>query len=179
MIRIGALVLWATLLATPAMADAPPEPPGYRLENYRSPTPRTLAGAGTLTADEAAALWTRKGAVFIDVMLQPPRPGNLPAETLWRPPPRDSIPGAVWLPNVGFGEIAPETDAYFRRGLAHATDNDPSRPIVLFCMRDCWMSWNAAKRAMSYGYTSVYWFADGTDGWKESGLDLARVAPAP
>ena len=179
MIRIGCLMLCATLLMVPAWAEAPPEPAGYRLENYRSPTPRTLAGATTLAADEAAALWRQKGAVFIDVMPQPPRPATLPAETLWRPPPRDSIPGAIWLPNVGFGEIAPETEAYFRRGLAHATDNDPSRPIVLFCMRNCWMSWNAAKRALTYGYTSVYWFADGTDGWKESGLDLARVAPTP
>ena len=82
----------------------------------------------------------------------------------------DSIPGAVWLPNVGFGELAPETEAYFRAGLARATGSDLHRPIVIFCMRDCWMSWNAAKRALGFGYTGVHWFPDGTDGWTESGI---------
>jgi PQQ-dependent catabolism-associated CXXCW motif protein len=58
------------------------------------------------------------------------------------------------------------TQAYFRRGLAAATGNEPSHPLVFFCLRHCWMSWNAAKRAIDDGYTSVSWFADGTDGWK-------------
>jgi PQQ-dependent catabolism-associated CXXCW motif protein len=169
----------AALALGPALADVVVEPPGYRLENYRSPTPATLAGAKVLSPREAIALWEAKGAVFIDVMPQPPRPHQLPPGTIWRDPSRDSIPGALWLPNVGFGEIAPETEAYFRAGLARATGRDPSRPIVIFCMRDCWMSWNAAKRALSYGYVSVYWFPDGTDGFSESGLPLARVERAP
>jgi PQQ-dependent catabolism-associated CXXCW motif protein len=67
---------------------------------------------------------------------------------------------------------------YFRQGLASATGQRHERPIVLFCMRDCWMSWNAGKRALSYGYRMVYWFPDGTDGWKEAGLPLERVEPA-
>jgi PQQ-dependent catabolism-associated CXXCW motif protein len=176
---LAALALSIAFGAAAHGADAPPEPASYRLDNYRAPTPTTLAGAPALTTAEAADLWRRKAAAFIDVLPQPPRPASLPADTLWRPAPRDSIPGAIWLPNVGFGEIAPETDAYFRRGLASATGNDPSRSIVLFCMRDCWMSWNAAKRARSYGYQAVRWYADGTDGWKESGLALARAEPAP
>lgn len=162
----------------PASLPVPPEPPGYRLETYRAPTPATVLGAPALNTDEAVELWRAKAAVFVDVMPQPPRPAHLPADVLWRQPSRDSIPGSVWLPNVGYGELTPETDAYFRRSLAAATGGDPSRPIVLFCMRHCWMSWNAAKRALSYGYTSVRWFSDGTDGWKESGLDLARIEPS-
>jgi len=177
--RLAVLALSIALGAGAHAADTSPEPAGYRLDNYRAPTPKTLAGAPALTTAEAADLWRRKAAVFIDVLPQPPRPINLPADALWRPAPRESIPGAIWLPNVGFGEIAPETDAYFRRGLAAATENDRSRPVVLFCLRDCWMSWNAARRALSYGYGEIRWYADGTDGWKESGLALARVEPAP
>jgi PQQ-dependent catabolism-associated CXXCW motif protein len=176
--RLRAGIALAVLLLGPALAPIPPEPPGYRTEDYRSPTPATLTGATAIGSAEAVALWSGKAAVFIDVMPQPPRPANLPAGTLWRQPPRESIPGAIWLPNVGFGELAPETEAYFRHGLAAATGNDPSRPVVIFCMRDCWMSWNAAKRALSYGYTAVYWFSDGTDGWRAAGQSLVQVEPA-
>jgi PQQ-dependent catabolism-associated CXXCW motif protein len=132
-----------------------------------------------LGTDEAGALWQRQAAVFVDVMPQPPKPANLPSGTLWRDPPRSSIPGAVWLPNVGFGEIAAETDAYFQRGLGAATGSDRTRPLVFFCERNCWMSWNAAKRAMTYGYSAVHWYPDGTDGWREAGLPLDRVERTP
>ena len=39
------------------------------------------------------------------------------------------------------------------------------------------MSWNAAKRALTYGYTNVSWFPDGTDGWQEIGLPVVDVKP--
>jgi rhodanese-related sulfurtransferase len=35
------------------------------------------------------------------------------------------------------------------------------------------MSWNAAKRALSYGYTNVAWYPEGTDGWQRANLPLA------
>jgi PQQ-dependent catabolism-associated CXXCW motif protein len=177
-VRLLALATLLSAPSLPAAAQAPLEPTEYRLENYRAPTPATLFGTPTLTTPAAVKLWEDKAAIFIDVLPQPPRPANLPPEVIWRPPPRDSIPGAVWLPNVGFGVIAPETDEYFRRALAELTGSDRNRSIVLFCMRDCWMSWNAAKRAMSYGYTAVHWYADGTEGWRESGRNLTRVQPA-
>ena len=44
------------------------------------------------------------------------------------------------------------------------------------------MSWNAAKRAATeLGYTDVYWYPEGVQGWKEAGLDLepAREFPMP
>ena len=62
---------------------------------------------------------------------------------------------------------APRPSSYFRRGLEAATKGDLSKPIVLFCQRECWMSWNAAKRALAFGYRRVFWFPDGSDGWSE------------
>ena len=41
------------------------------------------------------------------------------------------------------------------------------------------MSWNAAKRAISYGYSNVHWYPEGTDGWAEAGLPLAGAEPVP
>jgi PQQ-dependent catabolism-associated CXXCW motif protein len=166
------------LCGAPVRAASPPEPPGYRLGDYRTPTPATLSGAVVITTQQAEALW-REGAAFIDVMPRPPRPPNLPVDTLWRPPPRNSIPGAVWLANTGYGDVAAEAEAYFRRGLDDAVRGRPERPIVFFCLRDCWMSWNAAKRALALGYRFVHWYPDGTDGWHEAGLSLEKVEPAP
>ncbi len=175
--RALAAGLAALLLAAPAARAAPPQPDGYRLEDFRSPTPAALTGAETVTTAQAERLW-RAGAAFVDVLPRAPRPTTLPPGTIWRDAPHDSIPHARWLPNTGFGELAPQTEAYFRHGLSAATGGDPDKPVVLFCQRNCWMSWNAAKRALALGYRHVHWYPDGTDGWGEAGLPLARAEPA-
>jgi rhodanese-related sulfurtransferase len=41
------------------------------------------------------------------------------------------------------------------------------------------MSWNAAKRALSYGYSNVVWYPEGTDGWELEDLPLADAQPEP
>jgi PQQ-dependent catabolism-associated CXXCW motif protein len=50
---------------------------------------------------------------------------------------------------------------------------------VFFCLKDCWMSWNAGKRALSLGYTNVIWFPEGTDAWQQAGFDLVKATPVP
>jgi rhodanese-related sulfurtransferase len=40
------------------------------------------------------------------------------------------------------------------------------------------MSWNAAKRAMTLGYTDVAWYRDGTDGWTAKGFPTEERQPA-
>ncbi|SFB12445.1 PQQ-dependent catabolism-associated CXXCW motif protein [Poseidonocella pacifica] len=174
---IRAVAAAFAFLATVASAQAP-EPDSYRMDEYRAPVPETLAGATVLTPTEAHDLWT-SGAAFVDVLPRAPKPANLPEGTIWREKPRHSIPGSVWLPNVGYGAIALETDAYFRSGLEAATKGDRDAPLVLFCLDECWMSWNAAKRALEYGYTSVYWLPEGTDGWSFEDYPTEVIEPAP
>jgi rhodanese-related sulfurtransferase len=41
------------------------------------------------------------------------------------------------------------------------------------------MSWNAAKRALTLGYTRVAWYPQGTDGWATQGLPLETRTPVP
>jgi PQQ-dependent catabolism-associated CXXCW motif protein len=161
------------------MAADPPEPPGYRMEEYRASTPATLLGADVLTTDDAHALWARQEAAFIDVLPQPPRPPGLPASTLWHPKSRFDIPGSIWLPDTGYGALAPVMEGYLERGLAQASDGDRGHVLVFYCLRNCWMSWNAAKRAMALGYTRVAWYRDGTDGWEEHGFPLEAREPMP
>jgi PQQ-dependent catabolism-associated CXXCW motif protein len=119
------------------------------------------------------------GTVVIDVLPQQKRPDNLPSETLWLPKPRFNVPGSVWLPDVGRGAISDSTDAYYRSNLDRLTGGDRSRNIIVYCLADCWMSWNAAKRAIEYGYTSVYWYPGGTDDWTAAGLPTQKSEPVP
>ena len=55
--------------------------------------------------------------------------------------------------------------AYFHDALAALTLGDPARPLVFYCEANCWMSWNAARRAVAEGYTAVYWFPGGMQDW--------------
>jgi len=174
-----AVVAALGLMIAPAAAGQPAEPEGYRLDDYKAPTPATLQGATVVTTAQAQALWTARAAVFVDVLPRPPKPAGLPAGTVWHDPPHTSVPGAVWLRDVGFGALAPSMAAYFRRGLAEATGGDHARPLLFFCRRACWMSWNAAKRALAEGYAKVYWYPDGVEGWSEAGLALEEVQPRP
>ncbi len=156
------------------------EPEGYRGEPYRAPVPETLAGATVIDSEAAHRMWRDGEALFVDVLPRAPKPANLPEGTIWRQPPRASIPGAVWLPNVGYAALADIDDRYFRAALEVATGHDAAHPVVFFCLDDCWMSWNAAKRALAdYGYTAVYWYPEGTDGWVFEDHPTAMISPVP
>lgn len=176
---IAAGLLVVCLAGVGVGARFAPEPDGYRMAQYRAPVPATLSGATVVDAAGARMLWQAGEAVFVDVLPSPPRPETLPAGTIWQPPSRDTIPGATWLPNVGFGEISAATDRYFRDQIDRLID-DPDQPVVFFCLSQCWMSWNAARRAMlEYGLRHVFWFPLGTDGWEAAGLPLQKVKAAP
>lgn len=156
-----------------------PEPDGYKLDEYRTPVPKTLKGARVIGADEAETLLRDRTAVFADVFPRAPKPPNLPAGTVWRDPSHMTIEGAHWLPNVGYGVLSPDFETYFRTRLAALTENDQTKPVVFFCLKNCWMSWNAGKRALAWGYTNVIWFSEGTDAWQQAGFDLVKATPVP
>jgi PQQ-dependent catabolism-associated CXXCW motif protein len=177
--RKAILLLSAGLLGfvEQALAGGVGEPTGYRMDDYRSPVPETLQGATVATTAEAEAMWRAGAAVFFDVMPYTPKPAGLPAGTIWREQVRKDIPGSLWLANVGYGSISQETSGYFRQALAAATNSDKARAILFYCMTDCWMSWNAAKRAIEWGYSSVIWYPLGSDGWESAKLPLEENKP--
>jgi PQQ-dependent catabolism-associated CXXCW motif protein len=155
------------------------EPSTYRMEEYRAPVPATLAGARVLSTEEAEAIWRAHGAVFIDVLPHAPKPPNLPAGTVWREKSRQNIPGSIWLPDTGYGALAASTEAYLERELARAAGGDKGKLLVFYCLSDCWMSWNAARRALTLGYSNVAWYPEGTDGWDNALLPLEPSQPLP
>ena len=155
------------------------EPAGYRTTDFRAPVPCTLSGA-TVVSTEALRLRTeRDSPLLVDVLPAPRRPEGLPEGTPWLPPTRRNIPGTIWLPNTGFGELPVEEETYLRTNLERLTGRDRSRSIVFYCLAQCWMSWNAARRALEWGYASVIWYPDGTDGWEAASLPLAESSPVP
>ena len=160
-------------------SDVVLEPDGYRLEEYDAPVPETLTGATLVDALEVRRLRDEEDALVIDVIPEHRRPDFLPENQIWIPVPHKGVPGSVWLPDIGYGVLADITLEYFSDNLAKHTDGNQNRPVVFYCRLDCWMSWNAAKRAVAFGYTDVYWFADGTDGWMFEGLEMSVLTPEP
>ena len=174
------LLCLASAAVAHADSTAPvPEPDGYRMSDYRAAVPATLDGKPALTVTETHDLWEKKAAAFVDILPQAPKPTGLAPGTLWQDKPRFDIPGSVWLPDTGYGALAPMTLDYFRRGLQQASGGDFTRPLVFYCSHHCWMSWNAAKRAKTLGYTHVLWYQEGTQGWEAAGYPLKQQAPFP
>jgi PQQ-dependent catabolism-associated CXXCW motif protein len=178
-IRVIRWLLCGLLLAANLGARArPPEPEGYRTDDYRAPTPDTVAGGVVLDTETAHRLWMSGNAVWIDVLPAPRRPPNRAQSAVWMPLPHRDIPGSLWLPDVGRGALSPELEGYFRDHLETATSRSRDTPVVFYCLTDCWMSWKAAKRAASWGYSHVFWYRDGTDGWEAAKLPMQNAEPA-
>jgi PQQ-dependent catabolism-associated CXXCW motif protein len=182
-LRVGGVVISGMLalvgMASRCDAQATAEPEHYRTDDYRAPTPATLRGARVITTAQAHAIWRAGAGAFVDAMPDVPRPANLPAGTIWRGKQRLNIPGSTWLADTGYGELSAAVEDYLRSGLEGITGGDRAKLLVIYCLRDCWMSWNVAKRAISWGYSNVAWYPDGTDGWQDAGLPLSEAAPAP
>jgi PQQ-dependent catabolism-associated CXXCW motif protein len=174
----GELVAAPAPAASEAGAVPVPEPESYRTERYRAPTPATLAGATVVDTAALQRLIAQEQPVLVDVMAKKPAAAGQQAG--WQPPPRQHLAGSVWLPNVGLGALAPEFMAYFADSLAALTEGDPTRPVVFYCDANCWMGYNAAKRALrELGYRNVYWYPEGVQGWQQAGLELAEAEPVP
>lgn len=177
---IGTLLLTISILAVPltmVRAGDVAEPDGYRMEHFRAPVPDTLKGAKVVTSEQAFQIWKAGKTVFVDVMPQAPKPEKLPKNVIWRDKPRITIKGAAWLPNVGFGKLHATMHEFFARELDTLTGRDKTKPVLFYCLLDCWMSWNAAKRALEYGYRDVTWYPDGTDGWALHDFPTETVQP--
>jgi PQQ-dependent catabolism-associated CXXCW motif protein len=171
-------VLASEAETTQSTDSAAAEPAGYWMGPVNSPVPATLTGGKVIHTDDLQSLLDKQHPVLIDVSNAPRRPEQLAPQAPWLPLDHQSIPGSLWMPGVGLGDIPASAAQSFRERLAAATGGDRSRPIVVYCHEHCWLSWNAAKRAISYGYQNVYWFPDGVEGWRAAGQRTVVVQPS-
>lgn len=152
---------------------------GYRIKRYQAAVPATVPGGTRVDRDKVDAL-IAAGAILLDVMPSEGA-GPDPKTGAWRLlHPHSSIPGATWLPDVGRGKLKVAFENYLKANVLQLTDGDTEKAIIVFCQSDCWMGWNVVQRLSKLGYTNIYWYPEGTDGWVEWGdRKLAPVEPVP
>lgn len=150
---------------------------GFRMKRYRAPVPDTNPGTEVIDTERAFELFQSGQVIFIDVY--PPKGlGANPVDGTWMTnETHESIAGAIWLPEVGRGHIEQMHIDYFRRNLEMVTNHNKKIPLIFYCTADCWQSWNAARRALLWGYQSVLWYPAGTDGWSEHDHPLVQIEP--
>lgn len=175
--RLAAASLAFGLSVVPAYADPNvPVPETYRLDDYRAPVPDTVPGAEVLHIPAMQQLVSRHDAVLIDVLPAPRRPAGMRPGTPWLPAHHASLPGSLWWPEIGRGALPDAVEARLRQRLRDVTQGDPPRLVVFYCLADCWMSWNAARRAGEMGFDAA-WFPEGVDGWQAAGLPTQDTVP--
>lgn len=148
-----------------AVSEPPPaggDRPGGLHATLHDLTPLTLAGTTTVSPAEARCLMETLGETMVVVSV---------------------IGGSEQLP--GFvdalgGEIGVEdatADERIKQVLAKATGGDKTRPLLFYCAyAQCYMSYNAAIRAVRLGYRRIYWMRAGLQGWQEAGYPLDSTA---
>jgi len=78
------------------------------------------------------------------------------------------LPGAQnALPAAQPGSFNDQTQQEFGQYLAQMTPRNKAMPMVFYCQSpQCWMSYNAALRAINMGYTQVLWYRGGIEAWQ-------------
>ncbi|NYS77456.1 sulfurtransferase [Halomonas glaciei] len=145
---------------------------GYRLPPFKAPVTAPLPGVTTLDDDTFQVLLESPSVILVDVYALTWHNGLFLQDS-----PHLTIPGSIWLPNVGAPTLEDEWRDYFTQTLDAQRENAEAAPLVFFCRTDCWLSWNAARRAEAMGYEELYWYPDGVDGWQANGHSLAAVCP--
>ena len=102
---VAVVVLAVTLFllsGAPVIAgEGVPEPPGYRMDDYRAPVPETVAGATTVSTQQLKAMIDAGGVVLVDVLPAPRKPPNMLPGVPWMPVPTTIFRAASGCPRWG------------------------------------------------------------------------------
>lgn len=135
-----------------------------RQQPYHGFTPLTIPGAQVVRTQELHAMLAGTVApVLIDVLADE---GHV------------TLAGTAWISGAGRGtNFFDPVQAVLEQLLAKLTHGDKARGLVFFCAGpQCWLSYNAALRAVAAGYEKVYWYRGGIEAWTAAGLPTARTA---
>jgi len=136
----------------------------YRKADYHAPTPREVPGARTVrTAELRKMMEASTKPWLIDVL-----GGGL----------HPTLAGAFWLIGSGAGDFDAAEQKRFVAALGKFAAGDKNAPFVFFCSSvQCWLSYNAALRAVNAGYTNVMWYRGGIDSWRAAGFPTRTSDP--
>lgn len=142
------VALTLVLIATVAMAQAQTDWRTLVTGSQFGPSGFAVEGATKIDVSTAKTLHER-GVTFIDAR----------AEGAWK---RGHVPGASHI--LFFTEAA----------LMEIVDKDEA--VVFYCDGTyCSLSPNASAKALTWGFENVYYFAEGTPGWKLAGHPLEKT----
>lgn len=135
-----------------------------RAAGYHSPTPLKIPGGRVVTTAQLKSLMEREPRPYlIDVL------GGGTHRT---------VAGAFWMSGAGAGDLSKEEESRFARAVGNFAAGDKARPLVFFCAdAECWLSYNAALRAIALGYTNIMWYRGGVSAWGAAGLPMSQSEP--
>ncbi len=123
------------------------------------PTPASIPGGQVITTKGLVALLANQQvkALLFDVLGGP-----------------EVIPGALAAsPAAQPGTFSDRTQQEFGQFLQQMTQGNKEIPLVLYCQStQCWMSYNAALRAINMGFKNVLWYRGGIEAWKAGGQQV-------
>lgn len=120
--------------------------------NLGGPTPASIPGGRVITTPEVLQMLNNPGggAVVLDVLGSHQR-----------------LPNAVDATAASAGgSFDDRVQSQFEGQLGQMTGGRKDAPLILYCSSiHCWMSYNAALRAIHAGYTNVFWYRGGLEAW--------------
>ena len=125
------------------------------------------------------------GQVITTQTLLPLLQGGTPIVLLHVLQSQQTLPNALMaVPASAPGSFNDATQQQFKQFLQQVTRGRQDVPIVTYCEGpECWMSYNAALRAIALGYRNVQWYRGGMEAWQRAGLQFAggprTYGPAP
>lgn len=135
-------------------------PRGLHQGESHGPTPNLLPGGQVITTKGLVPLLQQGLPVqLIDV---------LGAET--------TLPRAVAAPWAATGgDFDDQVQQQLAQYLEGVTQGNAEAPLVFFCAGpQCWLSYNAALRAVHLGYRNVLWYRGGLEAWQRAGQRLEQ-----
>lgn len=161
----------------PAVPAAQDPAEAKELEDYGVPAQDTLhAGAmhaATPNRIPGGLVITTRALV---AMLQEGGSGVLLFDVLGG---REALPNALqaaWVSQPG--HFNDQVQQQFVQALTAQLQGRTDTPLVFYCeSTECWMSYNAALRAIKAGYSQVFWYRGGLMAWKAAGLPTQPTGP--
>lgn len=162
-----------TTPATPPPVNPPPPPDpvtAFEMQDFgvaptdqirrgppHAPTPTQIPGGRVIGTAELRPLVANNQVLLIDVL------GG-----------GQTLPNAIDAAGMGSpGDYPDQTQPQAEQFLNQVTRGNNQAPLVMFCSDPmCWLSYNAALRAIHAGYQQVMWYRGGLAAWQQGGNDL-------
>lgn len=125
------------------------------------PTPTSIPGGRVITTPELVQMLQQgQPIMLIDVLGGP-----------------QLLPNSVSMPMLAQpGQPNDQITQQFQYSVAQATGGRNDVPMVFYCQGiQCWMSYNAALRAIAAGQRNVLWYRGGLEAWQAAGLPLQQA----